>query len=102
MIGFVRASATSAGMVNAKIPENGRAEKGSITQDLTPAPSIRRPRITIRNSDRCQDGAVNIYRAELAEFDITVLGHQVLPPGIISRRSGNDTILLTVQVIGRE
>ena len=68
MIGFVRASATSAGIVNARVPENGRAEKGRITQARTPAPSIRKPRMTIRNSDRCHEGAVKIYRASWPSF----------------------------------
>jgi hypothetical protein len=62
MIGFVRISAAIAGIVNARVPENGRAEKGRITHALTPAPSMRNPRMMIRKSERFHEGAVNIYR----------------------------------------
>ena len=60
MIGFVRASATSAGIVNARVPRMARPKR-EVCQARTPAPSIRKPRMTIRNSDRCQEGAVKIY-----------------------------------------
>src|SRR4030042_451120 len=62
IIGFVSTRAAIAGMVNARVPENGRAEKGRITHARTPAPSISRPRTTIRNSERFHEGGVKIKR----------------------------------------
>jgi hypothetical protein len=62
IIGFVRRSAAIAGMVNARVPENGRAEKGRITHARTPAPSMSSPRMMIKNRERFHEGAVKIYR----------------------------------------
>jgi hypothetical protein len=62
MISFVRASATSAGIVKARVPEKGKVENGRITQARTPAPSIRKPRMMIRKSERFHEGAVKINR----------------------------------------
>jgi hypothetical protein len=51
-----------AGIVKASVPENGRDENGRIPQARTPAPSIRRPRMMIRKSERFHEGAVKINR----------------------------------------
>jgi hypothetical protein len=62
MIGFVRTNATMAGIVKASVPENRRVEIGRITQARTPDPSIRRPSMMIRKSERFHEGAVKINR----------------------------------------
>jgi hypothetical protein len=61
MISFVRTSATMAGIVKASVPENRRVENGKNTQARTPTPSIRKPRMMIRKSERFHEGAVKIY-----------------------------------------
>jgi len=58
--GLVRRNAASAGMVNARVPENGSAEKGRITHARTPAPSINKPRMIIRESERFHEAATKI------------------------------------------
>src|SRR5512137_1008182 len=60
IIGFVRRNAASAGKVNARVPENGSAEKGRITHARTPAPSINNPRRIIRERERFHEGATKM------------------------------------------
>ncbi len=80
MMGLVRRRAAIAGMVNARVPENGRAEKGRITHARTPGTIDEKPQDDDQEQRAFPRGSGKDITGELTEFDITVLGHQAKPP----------------------
>ena len=87
IMGFVRSRAAIAGILNAMVPEkrnfSGRKNRlllstvgivnailpeGSVSQARAQAPSMIRPRRTMRMNDRNADGAVKIYLVSCPSF----------------------------------